>query len=478
MAMGRAAWAIDVDARPAAAWFEDALQIFREVDEPTGIGWMLSFTAQERWRDGDLAGALDRATEAFNLGTRSGLLQVVAESRRVLAMVATTQGRRADAERLLEEAAAAHEQAGDDWQLALILTITARLAFDRGDDARAFRKLRRALRLARDGGMGERMWDAVELTAIVVHHRGRVREVATLVGVVEAVDQRFPRMQERVQERIPVPLGLPLADRRLASTQFSALASMVPAELDEHRVAGRSLSLERATDLALRVLDEELALAATPAGGGSEAAGEAPPAPAATASDDAGVFRREGDVWTVTWAGRTVRLRHARGFAYLAVLLRHPDRELHATDIVRVAGGDEVGEGPRSRPDRELATGVDLGHAGPILDARAHAAYRARLAELREELAEAEGLNDLGGVERRREEIAALVQQLAGAKRGRTAAAHGERARVAVTKGLKGALERIAASHPELGRHLTATVRRGYFCVYRPDPVRPARWDA
>lgn len=159
------------------------------------------------------------------------------------------------------------------------------------------------------------------------------------------------------------------------------------------------------------------------------------------------------------------------------MLLRHPDRELHATDVVRLAGSDEVGEGPRPRPDRELATSPDLGHAGTILDARAHTAYRARLAELREELAEAKGRNDLGRVERYREEIAALVQELSSAKRGRTAAAHGERARVAVTKGLKGALERIAASHPELGRHLTATVGRGYFCVYRPDPVRPVRWE-
>jgi tetratricopeptide (TPR) repeat protein len=163
-------------------------------------------------------------------------------------------------------------------------------------------------------------------------------------------------------------------------------------------------------------------------------------------SDDAAVFRREGDVWTVTWAGRTVRLRDARGFAYLAVLLRHPDRELHATDVVRLAGGAEVGAGPHPRPDRELATSPDLGHAGTILDARAHTAYRARLAELREELPEAEGRNDLGRIEHYREEIAALVQQLSGAKRGRTAAAHGERACVAVTKGLKGALERIAAT--------------------------------
>jgi hypothetical protein len=216
-----------------------------------------------------------------------------------------------------------------------------------------------------------------------------------------------------------------------------------------------------------------------PPAGDHEAAVDTPPAaPPSLDAGAAGVFRREGDVWVVTWAGRTVRMRDVRGFAYLAVLLRHPDRELHATDVMRLATGDQVGEGPRTRPDGELATSADLGHAGTILDARARDEYRTRLAELREELAEAEGLNDLGRTQRLREEIEVLLQQLAGAKGGRRVASHGERARVAVTKGLKRALERIAASHPELGRHLTATVRRGYFCVYRPDPARPVRWDA
>jgi hypothetical protein len=41
-------------------------------------------------------------------------------------------------------------------------------------------------------------------------------------------------------------------------------------------MAGRELSLERAADRALRVLDEELALAAAAGAGGNEAAGEAP----------------------------------------------------------------------------------------------------------------------------------------------------------------------------------------------------------
>ena len=86
--------------------------------------------------------------------------------------------------------------------------MTAQLAFDRGDDARALGPLHQALRLARDSGSGERMTYAVELAAHVLHHRGRAREVATLVGAVEAVYLRLPRREEHVR---PLPLGSPRA---------------------------------------------------------------------------------------------------------------------------------------------------------------------------------------------------------------------------------------------------------------------------
>lgn len=52
-----------------------------------------------------------------------------------------------------------------------------------------------------------------------------------------------------------------------------------------------------------------------------------------------------------------------------------------------------------------------------------------------------------------------------------------EQARLAVTKGIKTALERIATAHPELGVHLEATIRRGYLCRYLPDPRRPIVWE-
>src|SRR5262249_11624747 len=137
MAMGRAAWAIDVDARPPAAWWEDALQIFREVDEPAGIGSALVLLAQEQFKGGNVDGAARRATEALDVATRSGMLHVVAQSRRVLAGVAASRGEHADADRMLEEVAAATEEIGDRYQLALTLTVRAQLAFLRGDDAKA-----------------------------------------------------------------------------------------------------------------------------------------------------------------------------------------------------------------------------------------------------------------------------------------------------------------------------------------------------
>ena len=54
---------------------------------------------------------------------------------------------------------------------------------------------------------------------------------------------------------------------------------------------------------------------------------------------------------------------------------------------------------------------------------------------------------------------------------------HAERARVAVTKAIKAALDKIAANHEPLGAHLAATIRRGYFCAYVPDPRHPIVWD-
>jgi hypothetical protein len=111
-----------------------------------------------------------------------------------------------------------------------------------------------------------------------------------------------------------------------------------------------------------------------------------------------GVFRQEGDYWSIVYEGREVRLRDAKGLRYLAILLRHPGER--------------------------IAAGTLLAETAPV----------------------------------------------------RAAVVDAERARLAVTKALKAALMRIAVRAPALGRHLAATVRRGYACSYTPDTRWPMRW--
>src|SRR5262245_42752020 len=100
---------------------------------------------------------------------------------------------------------------------------------------------------------------------------------------------------------------------------------------------------------------------------------------------DAGILLNEGDFWRVGYRGRSHLLKDAKGFGYLAYLLRYPFTEVHALDLVAgVAPGqsDETLRGKRT-PDRAAAR-ADLGDAGEMVDAQAKAAYRRRLAELRE----------------------------------------------------------------------------------------------
>jgi len=201
-------------------------------------------------------------------------------------------------------------------------------------------------------------------------------------------------------------------------------------------------------------------------------AGPAPDSTLDVATSPAGdaVLRCEGDYWTIVYAGRTVRVRDGRGVRYLAQLLRHPGQEIPAT----LLASGEPASGGTARRDGETVVVRDLGDAGPALDARAAAEYRRRIEELRAELSEAEDRQDLGHAARARAEIEALRDELIAMHRDRRAASHAERARLTVTKGIKVVLAKLASAHPALAGHLAGTVKRGYLCIYRPDP--PIMW--
>ena len=48
-----------------------------------------------------------------------------------------------------------------------------------------------------------------------------------------------------------------------------------------------------------------------------------------------------------------------------------------------------------------------------------------------------------------------------------------ERARAGVTRAIRQAITRIADHHPQLGEHLSRTIRTGTYCAYMPDPRTP-----
>ena len=193
-----------------------------------------------------------------------------------------------------------------------------------------------------------------------------------------------------------------------------------------------------------------------------------------SASEPETLFRREGDVWSIAFEGRSYRLTDSKGMRYLAELLRSPGREILALDLAAAGPGERRGSAAGDGLQVEGASGTD------VLDPQARAAYRRRLEDLREELDEAESWSDTERASRTREELDFVVRELATATglggRSRKAGSPAERARQSVTKALRLAIERIGREDPALGHHLEATVRTGTFCSYAPDPRSAVPW--
>jgi len=193
------------------------------------------------------------------------------------------------------------------------------------------------------------------------------------------------------------------------------------------------------------------------------------------------VFIRQGDYWKIHYQGEVAILKATRGLDCLCYLLRHPARDVHVIELLATPVDLPV---PALLGNlREVgcdAVTVGLRDAGPTLDSQAKAEYKRRIDELRNDLEEAERFNDFYRVARTRSELDAISEQLAAAVglggRDRRFSSGAERARSAVTKRIKEAINRIGKVMPALGAHLVARIKTGYFCSYNPHPDRFVAW--
>jgi hypothetical protein len=162
------------------------------------------------------------------------------------------------------------------------------------------------------------------------------------------------------------------------------------------------------------------------------------------------------------WGDREAVVPDLLGLSYLAQLLTNPGREIAATALV---GSADLGAGD----DRYL-----------VLDDAALAAYRERIRDLQDDLAEADANNDPERSARVSAELDAVVAEVSGHTdvrgRSRAFASSGERARTAVQKAVRRAFDAIDQVDAELGAALRASIQTGRSCCYRPGPGAPARW--
>lgn len=170
-----------------------------------------------------------------------------------------------------------------------------------------------------------------------------------------------------------------------------------------------------------------------------------------------------GGLWVVGSGASPAPLRALRGFGYLRELVRRPGRELAALDLVGGGTGVVVESG-----------------LGETIDRQAVTAYRRRLAELQEEIDEAESWSDIGRRGVLAAERDALLDELARSAglggRPRESGSSAERARVAVQKAVAVAIDRIAEVDEPLARHLRSSVHTGRLCSYDPDPDARITW--
>jgi tetratricopeptide (TPR) repeat protein len=179
------------------------------------------------------------------------------------------------------------------------------------------------------------------------------------------------------------------------------------------------------------------------------------PAPASHAANE---LRLVNGVRLLSFRGQQAQVPDSKGLGDLAVLIGARGADVHVLTLV----------------------GHNLARMGadPVLDERAKAAFKSRLAGLAREIEAADATGSRERAETLLAERDALIRELAAAAglggRDRRLGDETERARKTVSARVRDALSKIERVHPELAAHLRSTLRMGTVCTYAP--AEPTSW--
>lgn len=161
---------------------------------------------------------------------------------------------------------------------------------------------------------------------------------------------------------------------------------------------------------------------------------------------------KRGDLWEMSFDGRSMIAIELKGFYDLARMLATPEKDFHCTEL--------------------MGTGL-FAEGEPVFDEKAKRAYRKRLQELKEEIDELDLLHNHDRRTQLQMEYDSLMRHLTtalgiGGKRRKTNDPV-EKVRSAVTWRVRKAIQRIEKEHPSFGKHLAVSIKTGVFCAYRPE---------
>ena len=167
-------------------------------------------------------------------------------------------------------------------------------------------------------------------------------------------------------------------------------------------------------------------------------------------------LRPESGVWHIAFNGTSVHVPDMKGLWHLRELVARPRAPVPALSLIAAPTEDPL----------------PVGDAGSMLDREALRQYRKRLAELDQELDDAEAKHDVARHAKRSTEREALLKELAratglGGKPRRTGSP-AEKARLNVTRTIRHAITQLASVLPELAAHLDESLATGVSCCYEP----------
>jgi len=206
--------------------------------------------------------------------------------------------------------------------------------------------------------------------------------------------------------------------------------------------------------------------------------------PSSVGMEDAAIWQRMGSQWRLVFRGHEAYVQDRLGVRYLAHLLGAPNTEISVLDLFnRERGGRKPADALSDIAVQQAMAEKQMRSGGSgELDTPKERAIRRLLRQIDALRTEHETALDLGETNYAStlaDQLETLDARLSGAYAdllgNNRLSDQFKRQRQAVTKAIRSAIRLIGEAHPQLGRHLHASVRVALLCSYWPDP--PVHWE-